>query len=180
MSLRYVTYAEGTNLNKVGTKGAIGTGGTAGNTGSSGIGDPKAPPGPVNGEGGSSRNATNTGVTDGLGYNGFNMRSGEPSLLAKLENDTFTVTPDNQGVVVSWTTLSEPDTAGFNILRNEEGGGYEKIAQVSSTGDATAGEVYNYTDKDVEQGMTYSYKLESVNDFGIVDGIYGPVRVTVE
>ncbi len=84
-------------------------------------------------------------------------------------------------VLLSWTTASEVNTAGFNIYRSEKRDGpYTQInSQIIPTSfDKVAGAKYQYQDTTVEPGKTYYYQLEDVELGGTVKR-HDPVSVNV-
>jgi hypothetical protein len=85
-------------------------------------------------------------------------------------------------VILSWSTASEKDNAGFNIYRAEtENGAYEKInaAIIPARGSETAGASYRFVDWSAEKGKAYYYKLEDVDTTGIATQ-HGPVSATAK
>ncbi len=72
-------------------------------------------------------------------------------------------------IVIEWTTASELDTVGFNVLRAEsEQGKTEKInpSMIPPADDPIAGGSYQFEDKSVKPGVTYYYFLEDVDAQG--------------
>jgi 6-phosphogluconolactonase (cycloisomerase 2 family) len=101
-----------------------------------------------------------------------------PTVPTSVELASFTVEVDQDGILTSWITETEPNNAGFNIYRStEENGDYEKInaSLVSAQGDATTGASYSYVDKPEAAG-DYYYKLQAVSLDGRVS-FHGPVFV---
>jgi hypothetical protein len=97
-----------------------------------------------------------------------------------IELDYFTATGKDGAVDLAWGTLSEIDTAGFNILRSEQMlGQYAQIneQQIAAEGGPTQAAEYLFTDNDVENGTTYWYKLQEVEDGGAL-AEYGPEPAT--
>ena len=83
-------------------------------------------------------------------------------------------------IEVLWETSSEIDVAGFNILRStDEFGAYEEINPrlISPQGDPVTGALYTYDDETVSPGLTYYYKLETVELTGQTY-LYGPVSAS--
>jgi len=90
---------------------------------------------------------------------------------------SFNATAANGKVSVAWTTGSEVDTAGFNVLRATAlAGPYAKVnaALIPATGTNVAGASYTWTDAAVAAGTTYYYKLEDVDTKG-GSTFHGPV-----
>jgi hypothetical protein len=80
-------------------------------------------------------------------------------------------------VVLSWTTASEIDNAGFNLYRSESADGeYVKInaSLIPAEGSPTQGATYQYVDRDVKNRTTYYYKLEDI-DLNGNSTMHGPV-----
>ena len=68
-------------------------------------------------------------------------------------------------VVISWSTETEFDTAGFNIYRSDTlDGEYEQVnvQLLPSNAEAASGATYNWIDKGAEPGRSYYYQLEDV------------------
>jgi hypothetical protein len=102
----------------------------------------------------------------------------DPTLVVLL---SFTATGLQDSVLVQWTTASEIDHEGFNLLRSEAAAGpYARInaALIPGTGDPFSGADYSYTDLDVVTGKRYFYKLEAVDITGLGER-FGPVSATV-
>ena len=93
---------------------------------------------------------------------------------------SFTATPKAGKIFTQWSTESESDNAGFNILRSEsENGEYLKInnSLIPAEGLPTQGASYAYLDTGLRNGKTYFYKLEDID----LDGkstMHGPVSAT--
>lgn len=141
--------------------------------------DPTPTPDPnVVGDG--SRNGTTDYMTDWECSNNpfyliFNLADGDPLVINNniplqqqptgVTLSSFDAVVNSDGVVISWTTETEPDIAGFNIHRCEqENGEYIKInpSMIPTQGNSTTGASYSYTDTP-EEGGTYYYKLEDIN-----------------
>lgn len=89
----------------------------------------------------------------------------------------FTAASSDDHVLVKWKTGSEPDNAGFHILRSDtEDGEYRQITEfiILARGDPTVGSVYSYADYDVSPGQAYYYKLEDTDIRGRRE-CHGPV-----
>jgi hypothetical protein len=66
---------------------------------------------------------------------------------------------------VAWSTASELDTAGFNVLRGTSADGpFTRInpAVIPATNDPLVGGTYAFTDTQVSLGQTYYYRVEEV------------------
>ncbi len=71
--------------------------------------------------------------------------------------------------IITWSTESEVETAGFHVYRaNQEDGPYEKVTKnlIESKGDPFTGGEYEFRDPNVEAGLTYFYQLEELETTG--------------
>jgi hypothetical protein len=72
-------------------------------------------------------------------------------------------------LTISWTTESELDIIGFNLLRSEtEDGPYSVINEelIPPSIDPNVGGEHSFIDRDVINGVTYYYKLETIDRQG--------------
>ncbi len=92
---------------------------------------------------------------------------------------SFTATAGDGQVLLRWETATEIDNAGFFVRRSiQEAGEYARISPfIPSQGDGLIGTVYTYLDTDVQNGVTYFYKLEAIENDQDVE-FHGPVSVT--
>ncbi len=61
-------------------------------------------------------------------------------------------------VVITWTDNSSDET-GFIVERSAGDAAFAELAR-------TAADIINYTDEDIAEGMTYSYRIKAFNDYG--------------
>jgi hypothetical protein len=83
-------------------------------------------------------------------------------------------------VTVEWSTASELNTAGFNVLRGDNPTGpFTRLNSevIPASPDPLVGGSYIYTDTRVTPGQTYYYQLEEV-EFGGSVSTQGIVTVT--
>lgn len=78
----------------------------------------------------------------------------------------FTAEGRDSLVILKWETASETSNVGFFIQRSlERDRGYLRVSEFIPThGDVLLGGDYEYHDTNVNNGTTYWYKLESVDD----------------
>ena len=113
---------------------------------------------------------------DTPGFSGFLLgQTGNPPTVVTLSAFSAEWTGDE--VAVTWETVMEIDTVGFNMWRSTDGGAYERvnaglIPAVAPGG--VMGGTYEYVDADVTPGETYAYKLEELETSGARNW-YGPV-----
>jgi hypothetical protein len=75
----------------------------------------------------------------------------------------------DQGVLLSWTTGNEYNSAGFAIEKSTDGANFDAIGWMESQG---AGSTYNFLDKQSAPGMNY-YRLRQID----IDGASSLSRV---
>ena len=96
----------------------------------------------------------------------YHVKNGEP-LPVTLSN--FKAVRTANGAVINWTTESEVDNAGFNILRSRtKTGEFEKINTKMIQGAGTTGErnEYMWTDTTAKPNTVYYYRIEDVSHAG--------------
>ena len=102
------------------------------------------------------------GHADDIGTPGYRTGSALP-----VELSSFTVTRDNSdAVVVTWTTESEVDNAGFNLRRSEKrNSGFTLLNPALIAGAGTTGErqTYTFTDTSAKPGVEAYYQLEEIS-----------------
>ena len=84
------------------------------------------------------------------------------------------------GVVIKWTTQSELNNAGFNILRSAtKTGKFVVINPTMIQGAGTTGEkhTYSYTDKTAKPNVVYYYQIEDVSFDGHRQRLTGATRL---
>jgi hypothetical protein len=72
---------------------------------------------------------------------------------------------DKAEIIIEWTTASELDTVGFNLLRAEtQEGPFKQINTnlIPAGSDSLTGNNYTFTDRSVHNGVTYYYMLEEI------------------
>jgi hypothetical protein len=83
-------------------------------------------------------------------------------------------------VTIEWSTASELNTAGFNVLRGSAvAGPFTRLNAevIPASPDPLVGGSYVYTDTHVTPGQTYYYQLEEV-EFGGGATVQGAVEIT--
>lgn len=100
-----------------------------------------------------------------------------------VELASFTAAGQLRSVLIEWTTASEIDAAGFNVLRSEsEVGIYERVNEtlIPSRGGPAQGADYTFLDDHgIEPGKMYYYKLQDVAPDGRFTE-HGPAAVFVD
>ncbi len=101
----------------------------------------------------------------------------EPTMVSILY---FHASSRNNKILLSWATASETQGAGFNVLRYDgETGEYIRINSllIPARGTVTEGAEYEFADNDLENRITYYYRLEDV-DLNGNSTMHGPVEAT--
>ena len=109
----------------------------------------------------SSSDALYWGDADDIGTPGHRRGGALP-----VELSSFNVGLTDEGaVVLTWTTESEVDNAGFNLRRSEQrASGFKLINAALIAGAGTTGErqTYTFTDTSAKPGVEYYYQIEEV------------------
>ena len=85
-------------------------------------------------------------------------------------------------VIITWSTSSELDTAGFNLYRIDDSGNPDQKVNVNlipAAPDPLIGGEYSYEDSDVSPGKIYQYELEEV-EFSGGSSRFGPIKVEAQ
>ena len=101
-----------------------------------------------------------------IGNPGYQGEGALPVTLAHFRAERL----DTDVVVIEWTTASELDNAGFNILRSQsKEGPYVKVNQALITGAGTTSErhAYIYRDSGTQPNIAYFYQIEDVSFSGV-------------
>ena len=102
------------------------------------------------------------GHADDIGTPGYRKGGALP-----VELSSFTVSRTDAGpVVITWTTESEVDNAGFNLRRSQQrDSGFTLLNPVLIAGAGTTGErqTYTFTDTSAKPGVEYYYQIEEVS-----------------
>ena len=106
--------------------------------------------------------ALHWGASEDIGTPGYRQGGALP-----VELSSFTVTRLESGsVIVTWTTESEVDNAGFNLRRSlARDSGFTLINPALIAGAGTTGErqEYTFTDTSAKPGVEYYYQIEEVS-----------------
>ena len=91
--------------------------------------------------------------------------TGLPVELVSLKADPI----DNKFIRVSWTTATEINNAGFEVLRSEDGIDFTNIGWVDGAGNSSTMLNYSLDDNDVVANKVYYYRLRQVDYDGQSD-----------
>ncbi len=79
-----------------------------------------------------------------------------------VELTNFEVTQEDQNTLLSWTTASEKNNAGFEIQKSKDGGDWQKIGFVEGNGTTDELSKYHYRDSNPFPGINY-YRLKQID-----------------
>ncbi len=102
--------------------------------------------------------------------------------LIPVELTSFAAQVIDGQVVLSWSTATETENLGFHLFRSTTiTEGFQRINSdlINGTGSSDRSQHYTFTDKNVQPGQTYYYKLADVDYSGNMR-FHGPISVTVE
>ena len=113
------------------------------------------------------------GDTTDLGTPGYRQGGAVPVQLSSF----YSKRNDAGAVIITWSTESELDNAGFNILRSlSRAGEFTRINAQLIPGAGTTGEknTYTWTDTSARPNVVYYYQIEDVS----LDGEHRTLRTT--
>ena len=99
----------------------------------------------------------------------YGTPNNRPGMVLPVELSHFRPTLEDGKVTIRWTTESELDNAGFNILRSEtRSGEYTQVNAELIEGAGTTGErnTYKWVDQTAKPGVVYYYQIEDVSFAG--------------
>ena len=106
------------------------------------------------------------GHPDDIGTPGIISGGTSPVMLSHFRAEMA-----DTGVVVKWTTESELDNAGFNILRSESKDGEFKVINlkgiISGHGTTSERHTYTWTDTTAKPNVAYYYRIEDISHAGV-------------
>ena len=108
----------------------------------------------------------------GGNYDGYAMNKDVVDQSLPVELTSFTACAEKGSVVLHWVTGSEIENLGFILERRTEDIDWEEIAtykdhpELQGQGNITYSTEYAFTDKTVEAGNSYDYRLADVNYSG--------------
>lgn len=112
-------------------------------------------------------NYHNDPADNATSWNVSNQDLTDVSLPVQLSS--FSAEAGDGNILLKWRTESEENNLGFYIYRSLlDSTGYHRINSsiVPGAGNSSAYQDYSYTDFNVEKGITYFYKLESIDFAG--------------
>lgn len=92
-----------------------------------------------------------------------------PSALAAVVLEYFNVVPSSSAVLLEWSTLSEYNLRGFEVLCKKDGdaeSAYHRIAFFNPKGNASQGAQYDMLVTDLQPDVAYCFRLVEVTTDG--------------
>lgn len=92
----------------------------------------------------------------------------------------FSATSGIGVVELNWETSAENNIKGYYVVRalTQYGTYYRASSMIPSLGDSTIGGIYNFTDSGLNNGTTYWYKLELIDNNNYSIGFNTPISAT--
>ena len=101
-------------------------------------------------------------------------------LSVKLSHFRPARNKETGAVVITWSTLSELNNAGFFIKRSQQRDGASKVIHtpmIRGAGTTNEKQLYTYTDTTAKPNVVYYYQLECVSVDGTRWTLTGPIRL---
>ncbi|MBN2103814.1 T9SS type A sorting domain-containing protein [bacterium] len=97
---------------------------------------------------------------------------------------SFSARAEARSIVLNWITESETDNLGFILERSEEDiwteiASYKSNDVLKGQGNTSSQTEYSFTDKTVESGKKYTYRLSDVSTKGGIT-VYSPLSITMD
>lgn len=114
-----------------------------------------------------------------VGTQGYTGGSFPNPVLTFVKLNSFTAEGADKRVIIKWETATEMNAQGFNVWRAASAADtYRKItSKLIAARGGVGGAQYSFLDKNVNNGTTYYYKLEDIDNRG-VSAWHGPVLAT--
>jgi hypothetical protein len=87
------------------------------------------------------------------------------SAIIPVELVSFRSIVEGNKVTLSWTTATETNNYGFEVLRKQTNSEWEKIGFIAGAGNSVSHNTYSYTDNNLTPGI-YSYRLKQIDYSG--------------
>ena len=82
-----------------------------------------------------------------------------------VELKSFTVTPIDLNVVLTWQTATEVNNYGFEIERSQAKESWSKVGFVTGNGNSNSPKEYTFSDQPIKEGQ-YFYRLKQIDNDG--------------
>ncbi len=95
----------------------------------------------------------------------FPYRGADEATTIPVELVSFRSLVEGNKVTLSWTTATETNNYGFEVLRKQTNSEWEKIGFIAGAGNSVSHNTYSYTDNNLAPGI-YSYRLKQIDYSG--------------
>lgn len=97
-------------------------------------------------------------------FSTFRLHSTNPgSSTLPVELLSFYASVKSNCIQLDWSTASELNNAGFEVLRSIDAVSFEKIAFLNGQGNSTNIHSYDYLDCNIQRGLLYYYQLKQID-----------------
>ena len=103
---------------------------------------------------------------DSLGQGGisdYNFDNFSYEMIVPVELVSFSGVPENDGIRLAWETATELNNNGFEIERRDSLEDWKSFGFVKGKGSTAVPNKYTFTDKSVENGKKYKYRLKQID-----------------
>jgi hypothetical protein len=92
-------------------------------------------------------------------------RGADEATTIPVELASFNALVDGNNVTLNWTTATETNNYGFEVLRKLSNNEWEKIGFILGAGNSVSYNTYSYSDNNLTPGI-YSYRLKQIDYSG--------------
>lgn len=97
------------------------------------------------------------------------QQPGPPPVALPVEWLDVLAKPESPNIIVNWSTITESNNRGFEVLRLDENGQFVRIGWVDGNGNSNELKAYAFIDDNVDPNITYYYRLRQVDFNGRSD-----------
>ena len=97
------------------------------------------------------------------------QQPGAPPVALPVEWLDVFAKPESPTIVVHWSTITESNNRGFELLRLDENGQFVRIGWVDGNGNSNELKTYSFIDDNVDPNITYYYRLRQLDFNGRSD-----------
>ncbi len=97
------------------------------------------------------------------GISDYNFDNFLYSMIVPVEFVSFSGIPENDGIRLAWETATELNNNGFEIERRDSLEDWKSFGFVKGKGSTAVPNKYTFSDKSVENGKKYKYRLKQID-----------------
>ena len=87
-------------------------------------------------------------------------------VIVPVELISFNVRSNEENIVLSWSTATEINNAGFNIEKSEDNQEFVKLGFIEGHGTTTQQQDYTFIDNNIQANTKYYYRLKQLDNDG--------------